>query len=176
MVRSKKADNIGMESLSSEDELFNLWLLIQRLRRANLKARRRELMEFGISPQQAGVLHVVRALGNKAILTRISEIMLIEPHTVSGIVKRMEASGLLKRMRGNKKKNSIVVVLTEKGDALYWATARREAVHFVLSKLTAEERAQFWILSKKILNTSLEYVEKKTNEKKEQGKKNNKLE
>ncbi|MFC1918287.1 hypothetical protein ACFLXH_06535 [Chloroflexota bacterium] len=40
-----------------------------------------------------------------------------------------------------------------------------------LSKLTAEERAQYWILSKKILNTSLEYIAKKTNEREEQRKK-----
>ena len=101
--------------------------------------------------------------------------MLIEPHTVGGIVKRMEANGLLKRMRSIKKKNSIVVILTEKGDAIYWQSVRREAVHFVLSKLTAEERVQFWVLSKKALNASLEFIEKKIKEREEQRKKKKKL-
>lgn len=154
----KKNDSRFMEDLDPEDELYNLWLLLQRMRRATTKARRIELFGTGITPEQSGVLHVIRALGNNATITSISRVMFIEPHTAGGIVERMEAKGLLKRVKDSQRKNTVKVVLTEKGDHGYWQSAKRESVRTILSTLTNEERDQLWELSRKVVDESLKYA------------------
>jgi DNA-binding MarR family transcriptional regulator len=154
----RDAKVVTMESLSPEDDVYNLWLLLQRLRRVLLKARDQELFKLRVSPVQAGVLYVARQLGTNASLTRISRAMNIEPHTVGGLVKRMESKGLVTRLRDPKRKNTIRVALTEKGDRTYWQSAKNDSVHMILSGLTVEQQNLLWGLSETMIERSLQYI------------------
>lgn len=78
-----------MENLGS-DGIYNLWLLFTKTRRYTFKAREKELVNDGVTPEQSSFLHVLSH--NKEGLTRsdISRLTCREVHTVSGIVSRME--------------------------------------------------------------------------------------
>jgi DNA-binding MarR family transcriptional regulator len=131
-----------MENLSSADEVYNLWLLFIKARRAVFKAREKELSQYGITPEQAGILFVVKHIGSRATPAEISRLTIREPHTVSGLVDRLEKAGLVKKVHDLDKKNLVRVAITEKGEQAYHHSTKRESIHHAMSSLSEEERQQ----------------------------------
>jgi len=68
--------------------------------------------------------------------------LLREPHSVSGILMRMEKQGLLKRTKNMERKNLIRITLTAKGESALKQAMKKEGVKHVLSKLSEEQRRQ----------------------------------
>ena len=98
-----------MRNSSSVKEDFTLWVLLRQAKDAVFKATGKELSRYGISPEQAGVLSIVQSLDNKATPAEISRWLLREPHTVSGILSRMEKKGLLRKTTDLDRKNLVRV-------------------------------------------------------------------
>jgi len=132
----------GYESLSLEDKDYNLWLLLIITRRLMYKARQRELNQYGITPPQAGILHVIENIGNKVTPAEISRQTLREPHTVSVLIDSMSKKGLVKKVKDLNKKNLVRVAITEKGKQAYYQSTKRDSVHEIMSSLSEEERQQ----------------------------------
>ena len=124
------------------DKDFTLWVLLRQAKDTVFKATEKELSRYGISPEEAGVLSIVQALGNQAIPAEISRWLLREPHTVSGILSRMEKKGLVRKTKDLDRKNLVRVTLTEKGQQAYDLSIRREFIEDMLSCLTEEQCQQ----------------------------------
>ncbi len=107
-----------------------------------VKIRERELLPQNLSATSADILFLIDAIGKDVIPAKISRMLLREPHSVSGILMRMEKQGLLKRAKNMERKNLIRVTLTSKGETALKQVIKKEGVKHVLSKLTEEQRRQ----------------------------------
>jgi len=127
------------------DQDYRLWVLLNQVRDAVLKARQKELVQYNISATQAATLLVIEAIGAKATATEISRRLFREPHSVAGaagILSRMEKKGLVRRLKDLDRKNLRRVVLTEKGREAYYQSTKRESIRQIMSSLSEEERQQ----------------------------------
>jgi len=113
------------------DHDYNVWLLFHHTWRAMFKARERELLAFKITPEQAEVL------------ANISRSTLREPHTISGIIDRMVAKGLITKNKDMERRNLVRIELTEKGTGAYELSTQRRAIFDVMSELNPKERRMF---------------------------------
>ena len=87
---------------SSTDQDYKLWVLLNQVRDAVLKARQKELDQYNISASQAATLFVIEAIGPKATPAEISRRLFRKPHSVAGragILSRMEKKGLVRRFK-----------------------------------------------------------------------------
>ena len=107
-----------------------------------VKVRERELLPQNLSATSAAILFLIDAMGKDVTPAKISRMLLREPHSVSGILMRMEKGGLLKRTKNMERKNLIRVTLTAKGETVLKQAMKKEGVKHVLSRLTEEQRRQ----------------------------------
>jgi len=137
---------------SYSDEDHDLWVFLTHTRYAIYRAREKELQRYGISPEQAGVLFIVQALGNRATPSEIARFIVRQPHTVSALIERMEKKGFIKKVHDLDKKNLVRVSLTEKGQKTYEYSTKRGPIHRIMGVLNAEERAQLLRILEKLNN------------------------
>jgi DNA-binding MarR family transcriptional regulator len=142
-------------SPSSEDGKYNLWVALRHTDHVLLKVRNKELNQYGISTSMAGVLRYIQTRASGATPQYISRLMLREPHSVSGILKRMEKQGLVKKVKSKKDKRSIKVILTKEGLSAYQNASNRESIHNAMSDLSDEECLQMMTLLKKIRDKAI---------------------
>ncbi len=145
-----------MRRFPSKDRDYELWWLILHLRRAMRKIRARELFQYGITPEEATVLFVVQAIGNKATPAEIARYLLREPHTISGLLSRMAEGGLVRKSKDLDRKNMVRVELTDKGHKAYKQSTKRESIHRVMSCLSEEDRQQIRVPLEKLCRKALE--------------------
>lgn len=136
---------------SAEDEDQDLWLLLTHTRYAVFRAREKELLRYGVSPEQVGLLFVVQALGNRATPAALSRHIIRQPHTVSALVDRMARRGLVKKVKDLDRKNLVRVVMTEKGKKTYELSTRRGPIHRIMNTLSEEEKTEFRVYLEKLL-------------------------
>lgn len=129
-----------METNLSTDREYELWVLLHQACDAMIRARENELRKFGISRMQAAVLFIVKAVEGPAIPAEISRWLFREPHTVSGLLERMEKQGLVRRVKDLERKNMIRVVITEKGEEAYQGSRELKVIRTILFCLSAEQR------------------------------------
>ena len=132
------------------DKDFTLWVLLRQAKDTVFKATEKELSQYGISPEQAGVLSIVQFLDNKATPAEISRWLLREPHTVSGILSRMEKKGLIRKTKDLDRKNLVRVTLTDKGQQAYLQSTKIESIGKIMSCLSEEECQQLSSCLKKL--------------------------
>ena len=125
-----------------DDPDHSVWFLLEQTRNAIFKARAVELEQYGISPVQAGVMFVIHMLGGKTRPAEIARWLVREPHSISGLLTRMERDGLLQREPDPVRKNAVSIVLTAEGQDICNKTFRRESVKQVFSGLSDEEREE----------------------------------
>jgi DNA-binding MarR family transcriptional regulator len=119
---------------------YELWVLLQQACDAMTRARDNELREFGISTMQAAVLLVVKAINGPATPAEISRWLFREPHTVSGLLQRMEKEGLVRKVKDLERRNIIRVAITEKGEEAYQRSRDKNVIHEILASLSQEQQ------------------------------------
>jgi DNA-binding MarR family transcriptional regulator len=144
-----------MYDILPNDRDYDLWVLVRQTRDAIIKAREKELVQSGISSIQAAVLFTLQAIGNEATPAEISRRLVREPHSVSGLLSRMEKQGLIKKVKNLPRKNMVRVTITEKGQAAYHKSAERASMHEVMAILSENERKELWTLLEKLRDKSL---------------------
>lgn len=127
---------------AADDVDRELWAILRNLGHVMKRIRDRELSRYGVTTRQAGILHHVHALGEKATPTAIARATYREPTTVSAILKRMEKQGLLKKVKSAHRKNEVRLVLTAKGERIRVDAAGRESVKRIMSRISPETRFQ----------------------------------
>jgi DNA-binding MarR family transcriptional regulator len=141
-----------MKNISPVDEDYNLWVLLHQTTDVVLRARQKELDQFGISVIEVGVLVVTQAIGKEATPSEISRWIFREPHTVSALLNRMEKRGLLTKTQDLDRKNLVRVSITEKGRQAYDKSTRRKSISKIISSLSEEERQQLRSCLEKLRN------------------------
>jgi DNA-binding MarR family transcriptional regulator len=139
----------------TNDEDYNLWVMLRQTRDAMAKARERELGKHGISSIQGSVLHNIQSIGPDTTPAEIARHLVREPHSVSGLLSRMEKQGLIKRVKDLPRRNMIRVVMTKKGEEAYKFITQRTTMHDVMSVLTKQEKKVMWDILLKLRGNSL---------------------
>ncbi|MHC4728121.1 MAG: MarR family winged helix-turn-helix transcriptional regulator [Planctomycetota bacterium] len=149
-----------MHTISSEDKLFNLWLLLLKTRRVLYRAREKELAQYSITPEQAEILFINKAKKGKVSQTEIARLMAREPHTISGIIHRMEKKGLVRKYEDLKLKNVKRIDVTKKGGEVEKKVNKRITINNIMSTLTEQERSQLWSILEKLLSAGITELDK----------------
>ncbi len=147
-----------MPHTSPVDQDYDLRVLLNQAQNLMMNARDIELTEYGTTAMQAAVLFITNSIGEEAIPAEISRWLLRKPATISGLLDRMEKSGLIERARDLPRKNLVRVRLTEKGKQAYKQSLKRESLHKIMSCLSEEEHQQLASILLKLRNRATEVL------------------
>jgi DNA-binding MarR family transcriptional regulator len=106
------------------------WSLLHRVRDVVQRCEEERFEQYGLTPEQYGVLVTIKYIGQSARITDIARWSSRSPNSVSMIVDRMVKVGLVKRVRDKRDRRVVFVSLAPKGEkALGPATA--EGLEFI---------------------------------------------
>jgi DNA-binding MarR family transcriptional regulator len=129
-------------ALPDPDEYFMLWILIAQNRDGMLRARERDYARYGISNERRAVLYIIQNNGGRATPVEIAHALFRELHSITEMLKRMEADELIERHRGSGR-SKVEVTLTAKGRAVFDQSLYNETDKRIFSALTKTERERF---------------------------------
>ena len=131
-----------MKGTANTDEIFNLWSMLEQVHSGITLARDRELEQHGLSTIKASALFIIDSIGNEATPAEISRWILRRPHSVSGLLDRMEKDGLVIRTKDLPKKNQVRITLTQKGLQASERVLKRASIHKIAACLSDKEQKQ----------------------------------
>jgi DNA-binding MarR family transcriptional regulator len=137
------------------DKDYQLWIMLEQARAAMLTAREKELAKYDTSAMKAAVLFIADSIGSEATPAEISRWILRRPHTVSGILDRMEKDGLINKTKDLERKNMVRVTLTERGKKALQQSGKRESIRRSLTSLSEGEKKELYIALEKIRDRAL---------------------
>ncbi len=140
LQRSDQKPMVQRQESHSTD--YALWAVLSRTRDMIFRARARDFASIGLPPRQASALLTIASIGEKATPAEIARRMFREPHTVSGLLRRMEASGLIRQTKDLDKRNLIRVTIREKGQQALALVRANETLGRIFSPLSQEQRQQ----------------------------------
>ena len=134
------------------------WLRVETIMAVMERARNLELSKIGLNIPQASVLYCLKTTKDPLTPMRLARMMHKQPHTVSALVHRMEAQGLVSTKKDMKRKNWLRVSLTKKGEEALkrWATAT--VVPDALDCLSKKEQETLFTITKKLHARGLELL------------------
>ena len=141
-----------MENSCSPAEMVEFLFHLEEATFAILKARERELRQFGISRVQCKVLLAMKGLDYEPSLGELSAALFREHNSVSDITRRMEEKGLIKKYRDPVKKTTTRIALTELGEQVYSRILERRFIYNILSILSLEDCRKFVPVLRKLLD------------------------
>jgi DNA-binding MarR family transcriptional regulator len=124
------------------------------------KAREKELGKLGVSCIQAAVLFNLQAIGDAATPAELSRRLVREPHTISGLLSRMEKQGLIRKAKDLPRKNMVRIEMTDKGKEIYDKSTQRLAMHEIMSILPENEKKELWTYLEKLRTRALKTLGK----------------
>jgi len=133
-----------MKNSHSDDEIYDLWSMIEQVHSAVTLARDRELEPSGLSTIKAAALFIIDAIGTEATPAEISRWILRRPHSVSGLLDRMEKEGFVRKTKDLHRKNLVRVTITPQGRKAYNQSLKRKSISQIMATLTAEESQQLF--------------------------------
>ena len=137
-------------------ESYRLFHLLRQTTDAVYKSRERELKNYKITPEQAGALVCIRSLGSKATPAELSRWLFRERNSMTILLNRMHAQGLINKNKDSKRKNSIKLSLTKRGDEAYQRSIEFKSFSSIIDALPPKKRAQLWTLLQAIRLKTLE--------------------
>ena len=109
MERDYLTDSAGLET----------WLLLQQTYLLTYKAVEQALARVGVSHAQASVLLALKRAGEPLPLSRLARVLVQEAQSVTSLVDRLEARGLVRRVPDRRDRRVIHVELTEQGESAF---------------------------------------------------------
>ncbi|MCP4612808.1 MAG: winged helix DNA-binding protein [Planctomycetes bacterium] len=138
----------------TQDEEYEIWILIAQVRKELLMVSDRELKRLGISSVQLGILYALNNAYNAGISPSLSDLsrwVNRQHNTVSVILGGMEKRGLVQLDRTSQPKRTVRISITEKGMTLYdQHMQNRKNIPQILGSLSPEERDQLRTLLRKL--------------------------
>jgi len=122
------------------------------------RARELELGQAGLSLPQAAVIYFLKIAREPLTPSKLSRLIYKEPHTLSGLLSRMEAQGLVKKTKDLKRKNLVRVSLTKKGEEAFKRQLSERTVTNVTSCLSEKELGTLDSLLDKLYAKGLELL------------------
>ena len=107
---------------------FLLWQLLHRSFGVAIKVRQKELDRYNVTIRQSAVLRVIIRIGERATPAEIARQLFLEGNSISEQLNRMEADGLVMRVKDLNRKNLVRIEVTQKGHRLYLKTLKQGSV------------------------------------------------
>lgn len=126
---------------TSEEQLYNLWLLLERTRYKIFRAREKELQQLDLEPQQAGILFIISTV-NDVTPAELSRRISREPQTITSVLNTMVRKGLVVKRKDLKRKNLVRLALTRKGEGALACSVQRDSIYWIMTSLPEEKRRQ----------------------------------
>lgn len=128
------------------DTYYMLWFLMHRTHYSIYKAREKELKGIGISNEESAALFAIHSIemseGAVATPAEISRRLFRQPHSISGLIKRMENEGLVIKRKNLDRKNLVRVEITQKGQRALDQAKTGKTIGKIMDCLTDKERKQ----------------------------------
>jgi len=131
-----------MEQQIKADKDYTLLTSLLQVSDILFKIRERELLSQNLSAPAAEILFLVDAMGENVTPAKITRMMLREPHSVSGLLVRMEKHGFIKRAKDMERKNHIRITLTAKGERALKQVMKLEGTTDIIARLSTEQQKQ----------------------------------
>ena len=139
-----------------DDEDYMLWRLFTQARNAIHKLRHKELLHYGLTPRKAGILLILLAAKDDVNSYKIAKWLILEHHSVSELINRMEKEGLVNKSQNNDNNGrSITIRLTDKGVKAAEQAGKVKSFHGVMAIIPDKERKQFISTLKSLRNHAL---------------------
>jgi MarR family multiple antibiotic resistance transcriptional regulator len=119
-----------------------------------------ELAQVGLTVPQALVLAFVQGSPEPLTPMKLSRLMQREPHTISALLSRMEAQGLIKKEHDLKRRNWVRVLLTEKGRKAFERQASARKVRNITECLSKRELDALNKMNRKLRLRGIELLRK----------------
>ena len=144
-----------IEKASSQNSSFYSRYLICEAKHFMLKARKKELSQYHITPEQIQIIIIIYTL-HKTTLAELSKLTNREINSLSNQMSKMERDGLVKKTRETPKSNLLSFELTEKGYSFY-AYGKDRVTEEIMSVLSEEERQQLISMLRNIIDKAKKY-------------------
>ena len=143
----------GAASLSTWAELRHTWFAVNRVAETRLN-------KIGSTPETIAVLWACRDHPGPLHPAEIARLVFRSPHTVAGLLNRMEKDGLIMRIPKEKGHPFTEVKITDKGKELCEPGIEilKEVIAEIMSVLSNEELREFQELSKKLKMKALDLL------------------
>lgn len=139
-------------------ENHTAWLRLETMMAVMERARNLELARIGTNIPQASVLFCLKSSKEPMTPMRLARMMHKQPHTVSALVHRMEAQGLVSTKKDMKRKNWLRVSLTRQGEEVLKQWAKSTLVPDALNCLSKKESETLYAITKKLHNRGVELL------------------
>ncbi|MBN2100060.1 MAG: winged helix-turn-helix transcriptional regulator [Dehalococcoidia bacterium] len=117
-----------------------------------------ELGQIGLTVPQALVLNIVAGSGEPITPMKLSKLMHREPHTISALLSRMEAQGLVKKERNLQRGNWVRVSLTKKGKEAYKRQLTARKVRNITACFSKQELESLNKMNRKLRAKGIEML------------------
>lgn len=131
-------------ALSHLDPSFVTYLAVRQAMNSLNRLQERYVVDQPASEIQSYVCSVIVRVGKPLKMGDIAKFLCLEPQTITGLITRMEAKGLVKRLRSTTDRRQVLVDVTEGGRARWenamklTQTVRRQA----FAEMTLEEHVR----------------------------------
>ena len=150
-----------MKAKANSSRESEIWTLLNQAQHAAERAAETETRQLGIPKMHAEVLSLIKTTEGPVTPADIARLLFREPHTISGLLNRMEKQGLVKRVKDLKRRNLVRVAITDKGEKAHRKIADAEVMHDVLGGLSAKEQDELKRYLEKIRKRALEELRKR---------------
>jgi DNA-binding MarR family transcriptional regulator len=137
---------------------YNLYAHIYLTHKALFMSRYSEIKGLGITPMELALLTIVNGHGGSATPAEISQLIMRNRSTVSGLLNRMERNGLIKRSGYENNKKLRKVTITRKGQDALDQTGKSDVLNEIVGALSDEEFKQLWLLLEKLQGMALNHT------------------
>ena len=142
------------------DNQYELWLLLSQTRSAIFRARQKYVGQY-LHPNQTIALCIIWSHNGMATPALISRILFLERHSVSELITRMEANGLVVKTRDETKKNVVRISITAKGRQVGAEAIQMDFIKKIISVLKPEQQEQMRLSLSLLLKTAQQELEPK---------------
>lgn len=133
-MMNKQTEMKNKPSIEYENEL---WVLLYKTAYLIRRCREIELSKKDTSWIQSSVLYQIKKAKIPPTPADISRLLFRKPHTISGLLNRMEKQGLILKTKDEKKRNLIRILLTQKGDKLLKISNHSKVIEEAMMSLSA---------------------------------------
>jgi DNA-binding MarR family transcriptional regulator len=134
--KKAKAKQNPAPVITGPADMFTAWVLLDYTRFVISRLRDVEVAEVGLTPERAAILNILNKYGSSTV-TDIADAWMRQHHSVSTLINRMAAQGLIQKIKHPKQKE-IEICITPKGKALQDKVTRR-SIEMVFSTLTPDD-------------------------------------
>jgi DNA-binding MarR family transcriptional regulator len=108
-------DSLSQIPVPDADPSFVSYLMIRQAMNALARLQERYVVDQPASELQAYVCSVLRRVGRPLRMGDIARFLCVEPQTVTGLVKRMELKGLVRRVQSTEDRREVLLEVTDEG-------------------------------------------------------------